>query len=84
MLHGALALATIHSRSRIFSLIYPVRGTERDFARFFVLETVARVPYFAYLVRGKSSARYFPSDLHKLMPWLRCFVLFDVVGPPFA
>lgn len=33
----------------IICLIYPVRGTERDFARFFVLETVARVPYFAYL-----------------------------------
>lgn len=31
------------------SLLYPVRGTERDFARFYVLETVARVPYFAYL-----------------------------------
>jgi ubiquinol oxidase len=30
-------------------LVYPVRGTDRDFARFFVLETVARVPYFAYL-----------------------------------
>ena len=29
--------------------LYPVCGTERDFARFFVLETVARVPYFAYL-----------------------------------
>jgi hypothetical protein len=29
--------------------LYPVQGTHRDFARFFVLETVARVPYFAYL-----------------------------------
>lgn len=29
--------------------VYPVRGTDRDFARFYVLETVARVPYFAYL-----------------------------------
>lgn len=29
--------------------LYPVTGTERDFARFYVLETVARVPYFAYL-----------------------------------
>jgi ubiquinol oxidase len=28
---------------------YPVTGSDRDFARFFVLETVARVPYFAYL-----------------------------------
>ena len=26
-----------------------VQGNDRDFARFFVLETVARVPYFAYL-----------------------------------
>ena len=26
---------------------YPVTGSDRDFARFFVLETVARVPYFA-------------------------------------
>lgn len=33
----------------IICFLYPVRGTERDFARFFVLETVARVPYFAYL-----------------------------------
>ena len=33
----------------IICLLYPVRGNERDFARFFVLETVARVPYFAYL-----------------------------------
>ena len=38
-----------------FSLIYPVRGTERDFARFFVLETVARVPYFAYLVSANKT-----------------------------
>ena len=29
--------------------VYPVTGSDRDFARFFVLETVARVPYFAYL-----------------------------------
>jgi len=28
---------------------YPVQGTDRDFARFYVLETVARIPYFAYL-----------------------------------
>lgn len=33
----------------IICFIYPVKGTERDFARFYVLETVARVPYFAYL-----------------------------------
>jgi len=33
----------------IICFIYPVTGTKRDFARFFVLETVARVPYFAYL-----------------------------------
>ncbi|KAG7341076.1 alternative oxidase-domain containing protein [Nitzschia inconspicua] len=36
----------------VYSMIcflYPVTGTERDFARFYVLETVARVPYFAYL-----------------------------------
>mmetsp|Transcript_9216 Transcript_9216/g.26325 ORF Transcript_9216/g.26325 Transcript_9216/m.26325 type:complete len:350 (-) Transcript_9216:5467-6516(-) len=33
----------------LICFFYPVRGTERDFARFFVLETVARVPYFAYL-----------------------------------
>lgn len=30
-------------------LLYPVCGTDRDYARFYVLETVARVPYFAYL-----------------------------------
>lgn len=30
-------------------LVYPVTGGPRDFARFYVLETVARVPYFAYL-----------------------------------
>lgn len=33
----------------IICFFYPVRGTARDFARFYVLETVARVPYFAYL-----------------------------------
>lgn len=33
----------------VICFIYPVTGTKRDFARFFVLETVARVPYFAYL-----------------------------------
>jgi hypothetical protein len=30
----------------IVCFLYPVKGTGRDFARFFVLETVARVPYF--------------------------------------
>lgn len=29
--------------------IYPVKGNDRDFARFYVLETVARIPYFSYL-----------------------------------
>mmetsp|Transcript_1215 Transcript_1215/g.3377 ORF Transcript_1215/g.3377 Transcript_1215/m.3377 type:complete len:307 (+) Transcript_1215:60-980(+) len=33
----------------IICFLYPVKGTDRDFARFYVLETVARVPYFAYL-----------------------------------
>mgnify|MGYP002881810970 CR=1 FL=1 len=33
----------------IICLLYPVTGGPRDFARFYVLETVARVPYFAYL-----------------------------------
>ena len=33
----------------IICAIYPVTGSKRDFARFYVLETVARVPYFAYL-----------------------------------
>jgi len=33
----------------IICFFYPVKGTKRDFARFYVLETVARVPYFAYL-----------------------------------
>ena len=33
----------------IICFLYPVKGNERDFARFYVLETVARVPYFAYL-----------------------------------
>mmetsp|Transcript_29747 Transcript_29747/g.81722 ORF Transcript_29747/g.81722 Transcript_29747/m.81722 type:complete len:321 (+) Transcript_29747:180-1142(+) len=33
----------------LICFIYPVTGDKRDFARFFVLETVARVPYFAYL-----------------------------------
>lgn len=39
----------IDSVYEIICILYPVRGNERDFARFFVLETVARVPYFAYL-----------------------------------
>ena len=33
----------------VICFLYPVKGNERDFARFYVLETVARVPYFAYL-----------------------------------
>ncbi len=33
----------------ILCFLYPIKGTTRDFARFYVLETVARVPYFAYL-----------------------------------
>jgi len=33
----------------IICAVYPVTGSDRDFARFYVLETVARVPYFAYL-----------------------------------
>lgn len=33
----------------IICFLYPVTGSDRDFARFYVLETVARVPYFAYL-----------------------------------
>lgn len=33
----------------IICFLYPVKGNARDFARFYVLETVARVPYFAYL-----------------------------------
>jgi len=39
----------IDSVYNIICFLYPVRGKDRDFARFFVLETVARVPYFAYL-----------------------------------
>jgi ubiquinol oxidase len=35
--------------SSIISALYPVRGTSRDYCCFYVLETVARVPYFAYL-----------------------------------
>jgi hypothetical protein len=34
---------------QLICILYPVTGTSRDFARFYVLETVARVPYFAYL-----------------------------------
>lgn len=33
----------------LICVLYPVTGGPRDFARFYVLETVARVPYFAYL-----------------------------------
>jgi ubiquinol oxidase len=40
---------TIDTVYDIICFLYPVRGTDRDFARFYVLETVARVPYFAYL-----------------------------------
>jgi ubiquinol oxidase len=39
----------IDSVYNIICFFYPVTGTNRDFARFYVLETVARVPYFAYL-----------------------------------
>ena len=49
--------AVIDTVYDIICFLYPVRGTARDFARFYVLETVARVPYFAYLsvmhLRGK-------------------------------
>ena len=34
---------------QLICFLYPVKGVPRDYARFFVLETVARVPYFAYL-----------------------------------
>ena len=30
----------------VICFLYPVKGNDRDFARFYVLETVARVPYF--------------------------------------
>ena len=30
----------------VICFFYPVEGTKRDFARFYVLETVARIPYF--------------------------------------
>jgi len=39
----------IDSVYNVICFFYPVKGTDRDFARFYVLETVARVPYFAYL-----------------------------------
>ena len=43
----------------VICFLYPVTGSARDFARFYVLETVARVPYFAYLcnsfIRGRTS-----------------------------
>lgn len=39
----------IDSVYNVISNLYPVEGTERDYVRFYVLETVARVPYFAYL-----------------------------------
>ena len=41
--------AVIDTVYDIICFLYPVKGTERDYARFYVLETVARVPYFAYL-----------------------------------
>eukprot|EP00934_Nitzschia_sp_Nitz4_P001580 Nitzschia sp. Nitz4//scaffold52_size167869//153583//154464//NITZ4_002297-RA/size167869-processed-gene-0.139-mRNA-1//-1//CDS//3329554098//1580//frame0 len=34
---------------KIMCILYPVKGNDRDFVRFYILETVARVPYFAYL-----------------------------------
>ena len=39
----------IASVYKVICFFYPVTGGKRDFARFYVLETVARVPYFAYL-----------------------------------
>lgn len=39
----------IDSVYNIICFLYPVKGSDRDFVRFYVLETVARVPYFAYL-----------------------------------
>jgi hypothetical protein len=41
-----IVIDTVYS---IICFLYPVTGGPRDFARFYVLETVARVPYFAYL-----------------------------------
>merc|ERR1719393_612723 len=39
----------------LICFFYPVTGGPRDFARFYVLETVARVPYFAYRARRLNS-----------------------------
>ena len=36
----------------VICFFYPVEGTKRDFARFYVLETVARIPYFGTCVYG--------------------------------
>jgi len=44
--YNKLVIDTVYE---IICLLYPVTGTPRDYARFYVLETVARVPYFAYL-----------------------------------
>ena len=41
--------AVIDTVYDVICVLYPVTGSPRDFARFYVLETVARVPYFAYL-----------------------------------
>jgi ubiquinol oxidase len=41
--------AVIDTVYDVICFLYPVKGNDRDYARFFVLETVARVPYFAYL-----------------------------------
>jgi len=51
----------------IICLFYPVKGTKRDFARFYVLETVARVPYFAYLSVQHLRETFGDRDVHEKM-----------------
>lgn len=65
--------AVIDTVYDIICFLYPVRGTARDFARFYVLETVARVPYFAYL-----SVMHLRGECHDLFIYFRLY-LFIVV-----
>ena len=41
--------AVIDTMHNFICFLYPIQGNDRDFARFFVFETIERVPYFAFL-----------------------------------
>ena len=68
---------------QIVCALYPVKGTNRDFARFYVLETVARVPYFAYLSVSVCYERLFVWNGYGPQRILMALLLLTFVGTSF-